>query len=73
MTTKIIITCQENSHWDIAVITQDQEYDFKSQTHTDKWNNVGEPKILGPGESTEKDHMYVHSSRRFVVEERVRK
>lgn len=67
MTTKVTITCQTDSHWDLRVVTQDKGPDgFWYE------NPYIAPIVLGPGESTEQLHMYVHDSRRYIVEEKIR-
>lgn len=75
MTTKVTITCQENSHWNLRITAQDKTMldpdVHPSNTTLEFWTNASyqSPIILEPGESTEKDHLYVHSTRRYIVEE----
>lgn len=73
MTTKVTITCQENSHWDLSVQAQDKIHldpDVHPDGVTGSWSSNYQPIVLGPGESTKE--LYVHDSRRYIVEEKVR-
>ena len=65
MTTKVRITCPDNSHWDIKVTIEDQVFSFETQKMTDEWRSVNTI-TLKPTESHE---TYVHSSRRLTVEQ----
>jgi hypothetical protein len=75
MTTKVTITCQENSHWHLKVTAQELvrlDPDVHPQMPEDQlnyWKDVSYNPvvILGPGQSTE--NLYVHDSRRYIVEE----
>lgn len=72
MTTKVTITCQENSHWDLKVTTQDKIHldpDVHPNGAEGGWSNSA-TLVLGPGASVE--NLYVWDSRRFLVEEQVR-
>lgn len=63
MTTKVTITCQEDSHWDLKVITQDLSV---GDNGGKEWAN-GAERVLGPGQTA--NDLYVWDTRRFVIEE----
>jgi len=65
MTTKVTITCQENSHWDLKVTTQDKIH----INGAEEWSDTSSI-VLGPGEIAE--NIYVYDTRRYLVEEKVR-
>jgi hypothetical protein len=65
MTTKVVVSCPNDSHWDIKVTIKDRAFDFVTQKYSDEWR-VADSFTLKPTESRE---VYVHSSRHVLVEE----
>jgi hypothetical protein len=65
MTTKVVVTCPDNSHWPLKVITQDCVFDAIAREVTTEWKDTSSVELrVG-----EKHETYVHSSRRLVIEE----
>lgn len=65
MTTKVTITCQEDSHWPILVAKEDREYNHDNKSWLDCWTEISSV-TLRQGNSHE---AYVHDSRRLRIEE----
>lgn len=67
MTTKITITCQQDSHWDLKVITQDFVKN-QSDPNSGGWEShpIIIPQKLGPGDTA---HLHVWDTRRYIIEE----
>jgi hypothetical protein len=65
MTTKVNVSCPDNSHWSVNVIVEDRVYDHDAKTYTGEWKEA-DSFVLAPTESRE---TYVHDSRRLRVEE----
>jgi hypothetical protein len=65
MTTKVIVTCPDRSHWAIKVSIEDRAFSFETQKYNDEWE-VTNSVVLQPTESHE---TYIHGSRRLTVEE----
>lgn len=66
MTTKVKIECPDTSHWHVRVKTQDKLYDPKSQKYVPNEFTTVDTFVLKQGEARE---VYIHSSRRLVIEE----
>jgi hypothetical protein len=66
MTTKVVVSCPESSHWNLIVTTEDQVWDadFKKMTYV--WRQTGTVVVLKPLDSHE---TYIHSNRRLIVSE----
>ena len=67
MTTKLIITCPENSHWNLRLIAQD--FTRTPEGALEGWadNKHIEPVVLKPGQTS--DTLYVYDTRRYIIEE----
>jgi hypothetical protein len=65
MTTKVVLSCPDNSHWKVKVEIRDRVYDPQKLAMTDDWS-LADSFELGPGESRE---TYIHDSRKLIVEE----
>lgn len=67
MTTKVQITCPDNSHWHVKFEVQDLVYDHDKQRMTDEWKTVeSHTRVLKQGEQAE---TYLTSSRRLILTE----
>lgn len=66
MTTKVQVTCPDNSHWHVKVTVRDQLYDPKSGKYVPEQFTKAETFILKQGEARE---VYITSSRSLVIEE----
>lgn len=64
MTTKVVISCPDDSHNSVKVLVEDRNYD-PHEGYTDKWNLTREID-LAPKSATE---VYVYDSRRITVVE----
>lgn len=65
MTTKVVVSCPDNSHWHVKVEIRDQVYDFEKKVMTEDWGLAGSF-VLKQGESRE---TYITNSRKLVVSE----
>lgn len=66
MTTKVDISCPDNSHWNVRVSVQDQVYDPDKQIMTPEWRET-QSHVIAPGGRL--DGLYLTSSRRVLLEE----
>lgn len=66
MTTKVVISCPEGSHWHVKVTIRDKLYDPKSQKYVPGEYTRVQGSILKPGESFE---TYLTDSRSLEVDE----
>lgn len=65
MTTKVVLECPDNSHWHVKVEVRDRVYDHTANAYTDDWG-LADSFVL---KQTEKREVYIHSSRRLIVDE----
>ena len=65
MTTKVIVSCPDTSHWAVRVYVEDRVFDFGTQKFKDEWSR-SDVFNLNPEEKRE---VYVHSSRRLTIVE----
>lgn len=67
MTTKLDVSCPQDSHWNLKVTTQNlvPDRDFPELRH---WEDCTftPPLIVGPGDI---GHFYVWDTRRYIIEE----
>lgn len=66
MTTKVVISCPDNSHWHVKVTVRDKLYDPKSQKYVPGQYTRAQTHILKQGEKVE---TYLTDSRSLEVEE----
>lgn len=66
MTTRVHLHCPDTSHWHVKVTIQDKVFDTVDQKMTDEWRTADRFVL----KQTESRDVYVHSTRRLIIEER---
>lgn len=65
MTTKVVISCPDNSHWHVKVEVRDRVYDHANKVMTDYYSLADSFTL----KQTESREVWISSGRKLIVEE----